>query len=145
MRRLLVLMFTFALFSGCGQSSHESNPVKSQHEGMMDTASLRGLKFIGVWGENEVIILLSFDPDKDLAYGKIGNNYSAPYEISGNHIKFGTIATTMMMPLPHIFEAEQAYLAFLAEVNKYYYNKDENELTLYDKNGEEFKFAKVNK
>jgi heat shock protein HslJ len=64
-------------------------------------------------------ITLQFGADGRAA-GKGGcNQYSGPYQTTGNSISFGTMISSMMACDGAIMEREQAYLALLARVSSF--------------------------
>ena len=106
-----------------------------------ETANLRGGEYTTV--QDGTKITLNFAADQDRAYGKIVNNYNAPYEISGSKIKFGPAAATMMMGIDeNAMRVEREYFQFLGDVNSY--KIAGNELLLQASGGKKMIFEKMN-
>jgi len=65
-------------------------------------------------------IVLEFHPTENRVFGKVVNRYNGPYTIEGNSIKFGMMASTMMMGInADAMKDEQAYFQFLPKVDRF--------------------------
>lgn len=62
------------------------------------------------------------------------NTFTGPYELSGDDLSFGQLATTRMACVPGIDEVEQAYVAALPEVSSAARDGDSLELSDADGN-----------
>lgn len=100
---------------------------------------LKGQEF--VTQQNGTNITLKFDATEMRVYGKVVNNYSGPYEATGNQIKFGPFASTMMMGLPDAMTAERNYHNFMGTAETY--SLKDNVLTIKNVAGDKMVFEKV--
>lgn len=104
-----------------------------------DGAELKGANFVSEQpGTN---ITLSFDPAEMRASGRVVNLYNGAYSVDGNKIKFGNMATTMMMGPTDAMETEQVYMQFLPMVETY--ELTDGRLTLKSADGTEIVFQQV--
>lgn len=126
MKKVLLTLMVAATLSAC-----DKKPV-----------DLKGGEYETTY-KNGTRITLNFDKERNMVYGRVANSYRGPYEINGSEIKFGMIASTMMMGAPDAMEAERAYHKFLAKVAKFDAGKDS--LTLKTADGEEMTFSKSSK
>ncbi len=95
----------------------------------IDPAPLEGTQWELMTYNNGNNALVSVNPDSRITAffenGKLNgsagcNNYSGGYEIEGNNIEIGPLASTMMMcPDPGIMDQEQLYLAALGSAASY--------------------------
>lgn len=104
-----------------------------------NSASLKGKNFVA--DSNGTPIILVFDANEMRVNGQIVNLYNGVYEIHGKNIKFGPMATTMMMGPAAAMDAERDYFQFLDTVETYDFNK--NRLTLKGADGREIVFQQV--
>ena len=104
-----------------------------------DSAALKGRNFYVV--ENGTPVTITFDETENRVGGRIVNIYNGTYEIDGNHIKFGPMATTMMMGPAEAMQTEREYLQFLDTVETYKLKKDQ--LTLKGADGREVVFVET--
>ncbi len=98
--------------------------------------SLKGNTFIA--DSDGTPITITFASDEMRVNGQIVNLYNGMYEVSGDAIKFGPLATTMMMGPQDAMRAEREYLNFLETVEKYSLN--DGTLTLVGPDGKEMVF-----
>lgn len=101
--------------------------------------NLKGANFVTTRGTTE--ITLSFDATDMRANGQVVNLYNAPYTANGDNIKFGNIASTMMMGPANDMQTESEYFQFLATVEKY--DLSNGQLTLKNADGAEMVFTQV--
>lgn len=102
-------------------------------------ASLRGNNYMA--NTDGVNIALAFDPDNNTVHGQVVNLYNGPYVIDGNKIKFGNLATTMMMgPMPAM-NVEQAFLQFMNTADTY--EIQDSKLIIRNSDGQEIVFDQV--
>ncbi len=100
---------------------------------------LKGTNFVSA--QPGVDISLSFDPEEMRVYGRVVNLYNGGYQADGNEIKFGEIASTMMMGPADAMETEQEYFQFIPTVEKYEFA--DGKLTLIGNDGKEIIFVQV--
>jgi len=120
------LLFAVAL-TACGPAENSQ------------TQSLKGNNFEAVM--DGVTITMSFDPEKNFAYGAVANRFNAPYEINGNQITFINPITTMMMPFGAAADVEHHFFRFITEIRTFDF--DGEILTFKDDAGNEMTFHKV--
>ena len=102
-------------------------------------AALKGANFVSdATGTN---IILSFDPSEMRVNGRVVNLYNGPYEVSGNKIAFGPMASTMMMGPMDAMQTEQDYFQFMSTVETY--DLKDGRLTLKNGTGKEIVFQQV--
>ena len=82
-----------------------------------DPAALRGKSYYVI--ENGTPVTIAFDANEMRVNGRVVNLYNGTYEVTGNKIKFGPLATTMMMGPENAMAAEREYLQFLDTVQSY--------------------------
>ena len=104
-----------------------------------DAAALRGANFVS--NQPGATITLSFEPEEMKAFGRVVNLYNGPYSVDGNKIKFGEMASTMMMGPMDAMETEQEYFRFLSTVENY--ELANGRLVLKDAAGREMVFTQV--
>ncbi len=85
--------------------------------------------------KNGTEITLLFDANEDRVSGKVVNNYFGPYVIREQQIKFGPLASTMMMGPQNQMEDENNYMKFMNQDVETYEIKD-NKLILKSANEE---------
>lgn len=123
---------SFAILAGVAAlaacSDNSSNPD-----------ALKGANFIANAGETDIILV--FAPDDMRVNGSIVNLYNGTYQVNGNTITFGPMATTMMMGPADAMQVEQEYLQFLNTVN--YYELENGKLVLKNPDGKEIIFNQV--
>ncbi|MDE6250849.1 MAG: META domain-containing protein [Alphaproteobacteria bacterium] len=124
--KVIATVCSVLALAACGNNSQ--NPEK-----------LKGANFVATSGTTE--ITLSFDENEMRANGQVVNLYNAPYTADGDNIKFGNIASTMMMGPTEAMQVEQEYFQFMATVEKY--NLSGNQLTLKNADGAEMVFTQV--
>ena len=103
--------------------------------------SLKGKNFIA--DNNGTPITLIFDDTEMRVNGQVVNIYNGTYEIDGAQIKFGPLATTMMMGPADAMATEREYFQFLDAVETYDLSK--NRLTLKTADGREVVFQQVDR
>ena len=103
--------------------------------------SLKGLEFAGA-ASNGTEITIAFDANENRVSGKVANRYFGPFEMEGNTIRFGMMASTMMMGPREAMDAEREYLVFLNTVNAFEF--DGKTLVLKGADGKTIEFKKVN-
>ncbi|MCQ2599377.1 MAG: META domain-containing protein [Alphaproteobacteria bacterium] len=109
--------------------------------GQNDNANpLRGTNFVS--DERGVNIVLTFANDEMRVNGRVVNLYNGTYELNGDKISFGPIASTMMMGPLNEMEIEQDYFKFLETVQTYTLT-DEGKLTLENADGRTIVFQQV--
>lgn len=86
-------------------------------------------------------ITLSFDANEMRVNGHVVNLYNGEYTASGNQIKFGPFASTMMMGPQDAMQTEQDYFQFMETVQTY--ELDDGRLTLKNADGKEIVFQQV--
>ena len=72
---------------------------------------------------------------------QIVNLYNGPYIADGNKIKFGNMATTMMMGPQPAMEVEQQFLQFMNTADTY--EISDSKLTIKNADGQEIVFEQV--
>ena len=102
-------------------------------------AELKGKSFATESAGTPITIV--FDGAETRVNGRVVNLYNGAYEVSGNQIKFGPLATTMMMGPSGAMAAEQDYFQFLDTVDKYELTGER--LVLKGANGREIVFQQV--
>ncbi len=104
-----------------------------------NAGSLKGVDFVSIApGTN---IVLSFAPEEMRVSGKVVNVYNGEYSIDGSAIKFGPLASTMMMGPMDAMQTEQDYFKFMDTVVSY--ELEEGKLTLKNDAGTEIIFEQV--
>lgn len=98
-----------------------------------DNDSFMGQKYMAM-GANETAITLAFSPDEPRVFGKVVNNYNGSYTVDGTSIKFGPMATTMMMGPQEAMEDEQSFHQFMSKVNGFKF--DQKNLILSTEDGQ---------
>jgi heat shock protein HslJ len=103
---------------------------------MCDTASPEGVDWCGDEGTS-----LRLEDGRGSGRGGI-NRLVGSYELPGERLRFGPLATTLMAGLPERMEAERLFLAALARVAAWSVDAAEGDnprrvLTLLDDNGAE--------
>ncbi|MCL2749140.1 MAG: META domain-containing protein [Alphaproteobacteria bacterium] len=126
MRKTLMLLVTMAaVTSGCARSE---NP-------------LRGHEFES---QNDMTkIILIFDKDEMRLRGKVVNVYTASYELSGDNMIVGRMASTMMMPIGNAADVEREYFKFMSDSEPKQISLKDGILTITDHSGKSFEFEKV--
>jgi len=127
MKKIIMSLIMAVAVAGCA-STTEKNP-------------LAGKNFIN---ETEGIrITLNFEA-KDLRLsGKVVNTYSAPYELAGDNIIVGRMASTMMMPLGVSAQIERDYFDFMSDKSPKHYILERGILTLTNHEGKSYKFERI--
>lgn len=100
---------------------------------------LKGESFISAAEGTD--ITLSFDANEMKVNGQVVNLYHGTYEANGDKIKFGPMASTMMMGPQNAMQTEQDYFQFLTTVESY--SLEEGRLTLKNAEGKEIVFQQV--
>lgn len=90
--------------------------------------------------EDGVEITLRFDGTENKITGKVVNSYFGTYEKKKDKIKFGPIASTMMMGPEAAMKVERSYFKFLKEVDSL--SGSENTVVLQSKTGEKKEFGR---
>ncbi|MGO2117327.1 MAG: META domain-containing protein [Fusobacterium sp.] len=85
-------------------------------------------------------ISINFAEENFFGYSGV-NNYFGNYTVTGNNLKFGAIASTLMSGPTKAMNAEINYLKSLNEVNSFYFSKDQ--LVLKTTNGKKLLFNKI--
>jgi len=90
-------------------------------------------------------ITLNFDKEQPRLFGKVVNTYTAPYEIAGDNITVGMMASTMMMPIGKAAEVEQNYFKFMSaqEPKQFKLSGNGETLTIRNNDGKEYRFQRV--
>ncbi len=101
--------------------------------------ALKGANFVS--NQPGANITLTFDGNEMMASGRVVNLYHGTYTVDGNKIKFGDMATTMMMGPDDAMATEQIYMQFLPTVETY--ELSNGRLTLKGANGTEIVFEQV--
>ncbi|MBD5391544.1 META domain-containing protein [bacterium] len=104
-----------------------------------ETVSLAGKKFVS--SQPDTTITMAFDENEMRVYGRVVNMYNGPYSIDGHNIKFGNIASTMMMGPAAAMDTEREYFQFLSTATKY--DITDGRLTLTNDGGKEIVFQQV--
>lgn len=86
-------------------------------------------------------VTLAFISGEDRVNGRIVNIYNGTYEIKGDAIKFGPMATTMMMGPAAAMNVEREYLQFLDTVESY--SLDGEQLVLKSPDGRTVVFTET--
>ena len=105
MKKIILCAFALLLAAACNK----------------EDISLKGNAYSAT-GEFGTPIYLEFHPSEYRVFGKVVNRYNGPYTIDGNLIKFGLLATTMMMGIGDSMKDEQAYFQFLTKVDRFELN-----------------------
>ncbi len=121
----IVISVAMLALTACGQSG-EKNP-------------LRGTNFISE--KDGASIVLTFADDEMRVNGRVVNLYNGTYELNGDKISFGPIASTMMMGPLNEMDVEQGYFKFLETVETY--NLTDGQLTLIGADGQTVVFNQV--
>lgn len=100
---------------------------------------LKGTNFISAGAGAD--ITLSFDANEMRVNGQVVNLYNGTYEAEGNKIKFGPLASTMMMGPMDAMQTEQDYFQFMSTVETY--DLTDGRLTLRNAEGKEIVFQQV--
>ena len=127
--KFLIIGACASVLAACGNSDATS----------ADPAALRGANF--ACPMNGVIVTLGFDANEMRAFGRAVNNYNGEYMADGEKIKFGPMATTMMMGPADAMAAEREYLIFLDGVETY--SLSDGQLTLKNAEGAELVCTQV--
>lgn len=100
---------------------------------------LKGTNFISAGAGAD--ITLSFDANEMRVNGQVVNLYNGTYEAEGNKIKFGPLASTMMMGPMDAMQTEQDYFQLMSTVETY--DLTDGRLTLRNAEGKEIVFQQV--
>ncbi len=100
---------------------------------------LKGESFISAAEGTD--ITLTFDATEMRVNGQVVNLYNGTYEAEGDKIKFGPMASTMMMGPMNAMQTEQDYFQFLTTVESY--SLEDGRLTLKNAEGKEIVFQQV--
>lgn len=103
--------------------------------------SFKGKDYEMLQAQNGVQVILSFAQDENRFYGRVVNNYFGNYEASNGKIKFGDVASTMMMGPADEMEAEHNFLQILPKITAYRFSSDN--LVLITDNGQELAFKET--
>ena len=127
MKRTLMLLAVVAM-AGAACARSEENPLRG-HEFTMH--------------QEQTKITLIFDKENMRLHGKVVNNYNAPYELAGDNIIIGRMASTMMMPIGGAADAEREYFKFMDNAEPKTYSLNGGFLTITDHSGKSFEFERV--
>ena len=103
------------------------------------SADLGGKSFMTE--SNGTPVTISFNDTEMRVNGRVVNLYNGTYEVSGNQIKFGPIASTMMMGPEDAMAAERDYFVFLDTVDTY--DLSGETLVLHGADGRDIVFKQV--
>lgn len=117
-----------AALAACDRANTAQNPEMLKGNNYMAT-------------QDGVNIALAFDPTDMTVHGQIVNLYNAPYVVDGNKIKFGDMATTMMMGPQKAMDVERGYFQFMQGAQTY--EIDDNKLILQNADGQEIVFEQI--
>ncbi len=126
--KYFALAGAMAALAACDNSTAQQNPDV-----------LKGTNYMAQ--QNGVNIALAFDPNDMTVHGQIVNLYNGPYIADGNKIKFGNMATTMMMGPQPAMEVEQQFLQFMNTADTY--EISDSKLTIKNADGQEIVFEQV--
>ncbi|MCL1892469.1 MAG: META domain-containing protein [Alphaproteobacteria bacterium] len=126
MKKILMVLAGCAALTAC--ASQDKNPLK-------------GREFASY--QDEIKITLNFDKEQPRLYGKVVNSYNAPYELAGDNIIVGRMASSMMMPIGRAAEVEHEYFKFMSDAEPKSYKLEGGYLTLSDHSGKSYKFEKI--
>lgn len=131
MQKILMSLACVAILAGCGGNSTGA-----------EKNVLAGKNFVSV--QDNTKITLNFDAKEQRLHGKVVNNFNAPYELSGDNIIVGRMASTMMMPIGNSAEVERSFLDFMNGGEPKHFKLDGGTLTLTDHSQRSYKFDRVN-
>ncbi|MDE6571114.1 MAG: META domain-containing protein [Alphaproteobacteria bacterium] len=126
--KYFALAGAMAALAACDNSTPQQNPD-----------ALKGNNYIAQ--QDGVNIALAFDPNDMTVHGQIVNLYNGPYIADGEKIKFGNLATTMMMGPQNAMEVEQAFLQFMNTADTY--EISDSKLTIKNADDQEIVFDQV--
>ncbi len=126
--KYFALAGAMAALAACDNSTAQQNPD-----------ALKGTNYMAQ--QNGVNIALAFDSNDMTVHGQIVNLYNGPYIADGNKIKFGNMATTMMMGPQPAMEVEQQFLQFMNTADTY--EISDSKLTIKNADGQEIVFEQV--
>jgi len=129
MKKIIMSLAVAAAVAGCASNHAEKNP-------------LAGKNFATV--QENTRITLNFDEKDMRLYGKVVNNYHAPYELAGDNIIVGRMASTMMAPVGPSAQIEQDYFKFMSDPDPKHYKLKSGTLTITDHAGKSYSFEKMN-
>ncbi len=136
----LTIVMLIATACGGGQAAAPTTvPVQTQEQPVSGTNSLDGTSWMlttlnGQPALKDSTVTLNFEAGK--VAGNDGcNRYSGTYTASGNTIKFGPLATTMMACAEPIMQQAGTYQQALGQAATF--KADAKQLTLYDASGKE--------
>ena len=121
---LVTMALTAAVLVACGGAGEAAPQAEAAEETMADEPQLVGVEWVAVSiagqpAHEEVRSTINFD-DEGLAFGEAGcNTFRGAYELEGDGISFGPMASTRMFCEGPRQEQEDRYLAALATVERY--------------------------
>ena len=121
---LVTMALTAAVLVACGGAGEAAPQAEAAEETMADEPQLVGVEWVAVSiagqpAHEEVRSTINFD-DEGLAFGEAGcNTFRGAYELEGDGISFGPMASTRMFCEDPRQEQEDRYLAALATVTRY--------------------------
>ena len=125
-KKLFAIIASVLALSACGDKTP-------------DPEMLKGASFISAAEGTDITLM--FDATDMKVNGQVVNLYHGTYEANGDKIKFGPMASTMMLGPTNAMQTEQDYFQFLTTVETY--DLQDGRLTLMNAEGKEIVFQQV--